>query len=194
MKKLISTCILLLKLSNTYAQEAVVIKKGVCDCPQLTELDISNLCFNVENMYEADEPEKGFTFAFEESLWRMSCAVPGVDTKEEATLKIHCMWNKYRESIRSYVHPTSIAVDKNLTKLSLDINNTAFIYMLVRKYNLDMNFLDPGDNKTFLDFVAEREEYIRSIKPVDATKADEYQKIYQLLKAHGAKHCWELTQ
>lgn len=194
MKKLISTCILLLNLSNIYAQEAVTVKKDPCDCPQLTELDIAELCFNIDEKYEADEPEKGFTFAFEESLWRMSCAVPGEDTKEEATLKIQCMWKKYREKIRCYVHPTSIAVDKNVTKLSLDINNTVFIYLLVRKYNLDMNFLDPSDNKTFLDFVSEREEYIRSMTPVDMTKADEYQKIYQLLKSNGAKHCWELNK
>ncbi|TDP00711.1 hypothetical protein [Flavobacterium sp. 245] len=193
MKNRIAICLFLVNLCCVYSQETALVKTDSCDCRhQITELDIALLCFNVEDMYEADEPEKGFTFAFEESLWKMSCAVPGVDTREEAIMKVQCMWNKYRERIRCYVHPTSIAVNKNITKFSLDINNTVFIYQAVRKYNLDMNFLDPADNKTFLDFVEEREEYFRTITPVDITKADEYQKIYQLLKTHGAKHCREL--
>jgi hypothetical protein len=194
MKKLIRLCILIVSISNIHAQEEVQKKTDVCKCNEPTEVQIAILCYNIDEKQEVDEPGKGLSFAFEESLWRMSCAVPGVDTKEEAKLKIQCMWNKYKEKIRCYVHPTSIAVNKNVTKLGLDINNTNFIYSLVSIYNLDMNFLDPDDHKTLLDFVKEREEYIRSIKPLDAAKADEYQKTYQLLKSNGAKHNWELNK
>lgn len=57
-----------------------------------------------------------------------------------------------------------------------------------------MNFIDPYDKKTLLDHLQEEEKKIRNSQPIDTGKADEYQDVYQLLKANGAKHSWELNK
>jgi hypothetical protein len=79
-------------------------------------------------------------------------------------------------------------------KFSLESGFTTILTEGIKRWNLDMNFIDPGDGKTILDFVLKQENYIRSSPPVDEDKANEYQRIYQLLRTNGAKHSWELNK
>ena len=162
-------------------------------CPAPTKRDFANVCLSIYQRLDARSPESKLGYAYQEELWSMSCARQK-DTVSEATEKIQNMWNKNRETFRCYNYPTSIASDRNVTKFSLDTGFTAFLIEAVRKYKLDMNFVDPADKLTILDFIEEREKYIRNLQPVDTPKADEYKKIYNLLKLNGAKHSWELNK
>ena len=161
-------------------------------CPAPTKESFAGVCIAMFQRSEARNPESGLGFSYQERLWQMSCAEPGKDTMELAKVKVQKMWNKYRENFRCYNFPNSIATDSNITKFSMDIGFTSFIYEAVKKYKLDMNFIDPADGKTVLDFVKEQEELIRKTPPVNTSKADEYQKIYKMLVENGAKHSWEL--
>ena len=170
-------------------------KEGVeqeFNCPEPTRDSFIGVCISIYQKENAIESSTNFGYRYQEELWELSCVNAKIDSPELVKLKIQQMWNKNRETFRCYNYPTSIASDRNVTKFSLDTGFTAFLIEAVRKYKLDMNFLDPADKLTILDFIEEREKYIRNLQPVDTPKADEYQKIYNLLKTNGAKHSWEL--
>lgn len=167
-------------------------QSGEEKCPAARREGISGICTAMYQQYAAIDPDNGLGFSYQEMLWQISCAKAGKDSLESARAKIKKMWNKNKENFRCYNFPTSIATDLNILKFSLDIGFTSFIYEAVKKYKLDMNFIDPADGKTVLDFVKEQEELIRKTPPVNTSKADEYQKIYKMLVENGAKHNWEL--
>ena len=163
-------------------------------CPAPTKEQFKSICVSMYQRDEALNPDNGLAFSYQEKLWKISCAEPGTDPINIAKLKIQKMWNKHRESFRCFGFPSTIATDMNITKFSLDTGFTSFIYEAVKKYKLDMNFLDPADGKTVLDFVKEQEELIRRTPPVNTLKADEYQRIYKMLLENGAKHSWEISK
>lgn len=120
-------------------------------------------------------------------MWKISCAKDGVDDLQTARKKIQCMWNKYRTSIACDFPGLSVPKG-NIVKSSLEINFSVFLYDAVKDYKLDMNFKDPVDNRTILDFIKDQIAYIKK-SPVDMSmKINEYEHLYKLLKDNGAKH------
>jgi hypothetical protein len=106
---------------------------------------------------------------------------------QTARKKIQCMWNKYRTSIACDLPGLSVPKG-NIAKASLEINFSYFLYEAVKDYKLDMNFKDPVDNRTILDFIKDEIAFIKK-SPSDMTmKINEYESLYKLLKDNGAKH------
>nr|WP_315197477.1 hypothetical protein [uncultured Flavobacterium sp.] len=194
MKKLITICILLVNLSTIYAQEAASAKTDVYDCSEPTKDDFKSICTSMYQRYEAHNQDNGLGFSYQEELWNISCATPGIDPLDIGRTKIQKMWIKYRQNFRCYGFPSTIATDMNILKFSLDTGFTSFIYEVVKKYKLDVNFIDPADGKTILDWIKEQEELIRKRPPINTLKADEYQTIYKMLRTNGAKHSSELNK
>ena len=188
MKKLILLLIIIGLQSFCFAQN------DSNECPAPTKEDFIGLCVSIYEKQMANIPKPGVSYGYQETLWEMSCAKPGFDTIETAKVKIQKMWNKHRESMRCYGYPGFTASEDNIAKFSAESGFTTFLTEAVKRYNLDMNFIDPGDGKTVLDFIKEQETYVRSTPRIDTAKADEYQRIYQLLKSKGAKHRRELNQ
>jgi hypothetical protein len=183
MKNIITICLLVTSVMTSQAQEK---KVEDCDCPEPTQADFMELCNEVyEQKASSDESE--LSFKYQEVLWKMSCAKDGVDDLETARKKIQCMWNKYRTKI-SCDYPNLSVPKGNITKACLEINFSAFLFNSVKDYKLDMNFKDPIDNKTILDFL--RDQVIRLNKsPIDMVmKINEYESLYKYLKDNGAKH------
>ena len=168
------------------------VTEEVDECPAPTKEQISYVCSSMYDRKEAKNPSPAIGFEYQEILWEMSCAKPGADKLDAARTKIQKMWMKNRESFRCYNYPTLFSSEKNIAKFSLDTGFTTFLSESVKRYKLDMNFIDPGDKKTVLDFIQEREKEIRNSPPVDTGKADEYGRMYDLLKSNGAKHAKEL--
>mgnify|MGYP002633082825 CR=1 FL=1 len=172
-----------------YTNEGV---EEVFNCPKPSKENLNNVCVGIYVKMDARDPDSDFNYSFQEELWKISCAKPGIDILETARIKIQLMWNENREYFRCYGYPNSIATDKNVTKFSLDSGFTTFLVEGVRKYQLDMNFIDPEDSKTILDYIEKREKEIRNSPPVDTPRADQYKRIYNLLRSNGAKHGSEL--
>lgn len=193
MKKLTTFLILLANLIACQAQETASAKTDVCDCPEPTSEQLSNICMDLFNRYES-EVSTDLSYRYQEKLWEISCADIQKDDLNTARLKIQCMWLKNRERFRCYNFPVSIATDHNILKFSIDNGFSGFIVEASRKYKLDLNFIDPKDNKTVLDFLSEQEKLIRNTLPVNIEKADEYQRIYKMIRANGAKHSWEINK
>lgn len=170
--------------------EIETITKTVQDCPEPSKNDFEIVCDNVyTKKVSGDETE--LNFKYQETLWRMSCAKDGVDNLEEARKKIQVMWNKYRTSF-SCDYPGLRVPKGNVTKMSVDTGFTTFIMDAVKEYKLDMNFKDPIDGKTILDFISDE---ISSLKksPVNmADKIKEYESLYKVLQANGAKNSRDL--
>jgi hypothetical protein len=165
------------------------VTEKVKECPTPTKNQFFNLC---QNLYDK-EPYDGsgpFGYAYQEDLWDISCAKP-TDSFEVAKVKIQTMWNKHRENFRCY-NTTSAANEKNIAKFSIDSGFTVFISEAVKKYNLDMNFKDPADNKTVLDFLKDQETIISNTPPVNEAKIIEYRRLYKMLETSGAKRAKDL--
>jgi hypothetical protein len=188
MKKLLIICLLVTTAFTSQAQEEKKVED--CDCPEPTKVDISDLCYEIYKKKAAsDDSELSYKYA--EVLWRISCAKDGVDNLETARKKIQCMWNKYRTMFSCDLPGTSVPKG-NITKFSLDINFSVFLLDAVKDYKLDMNFKDPVDNRTILDFIKDEIAFIKK-SPSDMTmKINEYERLYKLLKDNGAKHGKEL--
>ena len=183
MKKLIPLFLFLLIALSSQAQEK---KAAVCDCPQPTRADFAILCNEVYERKPSSE-ESELAYRYQQELWRMSCALEGIDNMETARKKIQCMWNKNRKSF-SCDYPGMTVPGGNITMFSLEANFPEFLRDAVKDYKLDMNFKDPKDDRTILDFV--RDKIIQMKKsPVNLTaNIQEYEDIYKMLQDHGAKH------
>ncbi len=165
--------------------------KDDCDCPEPTKEQFSKVCVSIYQKSGAHDPTYA-SFSYQENLWRLACVDPAKDSKAEKARKIQCMWNKYRTLFRCYGYPTSIASDANVIKFSMDTGFTPFIYESIRYNKLDMNFIDPADGKTPLDWMQERITWIQNSHPVDVRKLEEYKRYYKLFRDNGAKHANEL--
>ena len=187
MKKLITLCLLLTTVFTSQAQEK---QTDVCDCPEPTKEQFGNVCQAIydKEVYEGSAP---FSYVYQEILWEISCANPN-ESLELAKIKIKCMWNKYRQNFRCYGYPDSVATERNIAKFSVDTGFTAFTSEAVKKYNLDMNFKDPADNKTVVDFIKDQIRIIRDTPPVNNAKVTEYERLYNMLVKYGAKHAKDL--
>ena len=191
MKKLTTFLILLANLITCQAQETSSVKKDICDCPEPTRDQFMGICNSIYRKENASD-ESGLSYQYQERLYEISCVKTGVDSKEIVAMKIQCMWNKYREKFRCYVFANVAVPEGNVLKFAMDTGFSTFLVSAVKKYNLDMNFLDPADNKTIMDFL--KENYDSYKKDSYTEKADEYLRIYELLKANGAKHASELNK
>ncbi|GAB3310122.1 hypothetical protein [Hymenobacter tenuis] len=177
------------------AQAQSAAAKEPCDCPPPTARQFSDVCVDLYRGAAASNQEwEDVRFGWEEDLWKMSCATPGVDTPEQAKTKIKCMWNKYRESFRCYDYTGTVASEKNITKMATDIGRREFVQIALRTYQLDMNFVDPADKKTLLDFVVERKATLGKQMPLNEHEIESYEKLRLLLVKHGAKQAKELRR
>jgi hypothetical protein len=117
----------------------------------------------------------------------MSCAKEGVDDMETARKKIPCMWNKNRKFF-SCDYPGMMVPKGNITKFSLEASFPDFLITAAKDYKLDMNFKDPQDDRTILDFVRDKIIQMKN-SPVDMTlRIQEYERLYKMLQENGAKH------
>ena len=167
-------------------------KEGVeqeFNCPEPTRDNFTNVC---NSIYERKESESKFGDKYLEDLWMISCVTSSIDNDEVAKIKIQTMWNKYRKKFRCYGYTGVSVSDANIAKFSIDTGFSSFLIFVTKKYQLDMNFVDPADDKTLLDFLKMQSESYKNSSY--STKYDEYNRIYNLLRSNGAKHSWELNQ
>ena len=186
MKNLLTICVLLATAFTSQAQEK---KVEVCDCPKPTRNQFMGICNAVYDKADGNE-DLGIGYKYQELLWEISCAHPKKDSPEEAIKKIQCMWNNNRENFRCYKYDGVSVPDGNVLKFSMDSGFSTFLVTAVKKYKLDMNFKDPTDDETIMDFLKFHMERYRTNG--NTVKVEEYERIYKLYKDNGAKHAKDL--
>lgn len=158
-------------------------------CPKPTENMFLTVCNSI-NASKLATDETNFSYKYQEDLWKMSCAEVGKDTSETAKQKIQIMWNTYRTEFKCPGGVTDSIHNGNVTKYAMDNQFSTFVVYSIKKYELDMNFIDPRDGKTLLDFVEEQLEMWK--KTSFTSKTNEYQRVYDLLIKTGAKRAKDL--
>ena len=196
MKKTLTICLLIAITITSHGQpminqtsDTAVGKVSVWDCPEPTISQITCVC---NSIYDKKGPTQvtGFGYKYQEDLWEMSCAVPGIDTEEQAIKKIQAMWMKCRVKFRCYKYIGVSVSDGNVAKFAMDLDFSTFLVTAVKRYKLDMNFIDPADGKTIMDFLDI--QYKSNSKAGSTDKAEEYLRLYKLLEKHGSKHAKDL--
>ena len=173
-------------------EDTIITSKDIlCDCPEPTKSQYLFVCMSG---YEGETGDEGSTFGFkfQEHLWKMSCADPLKDSNEIAYGKIRCMWNKYREHFLCVGYTGVMSDGNNITKFSIETGFPTFVIQAVKRYNLDLNFKDPTDGKTIMDFLKDEMIRYEAMTGDYSYKIKEYQRLYTLLKTYGVKHANEL--
>lgn len=165
------------------------VTKKVEPCPKPTKNSFTNLC---NSLYSSTPGMPGGKFGdkYQEDLWAMSCADIDKDTIETAKVKIQKMWNENRVDFRCYGYSGVTVKDANVAKFSMDIGFSTFLVIAAKRYQLDMNFIDPADGKSLMDFLKTQRESYRGT--AYAGKFEEYDRLYKLFEATGAKHAKDL--
>lgn len=165
-----------------------------CHCPPPSKLHISTIGSSLYQKEMASTPRIGMAYGYQEYLWEISCVDVKNDSLEEAIKKVRSMWSIYRELIIAPPIPNSVATDKSILKFSVDVGFTTMFTELLRRYKVDVNFVDPKDGYTILDFIEDRIQHVRNSPPVDVEKLQEFEMYVQMLKERGVQHYYEIKR
>lgn len=123
-----------------------------------TRDEINLLCTNISDHSKDADTSSDFVDLYERTLWKISGALVGMDTPAVAAAKVRAMWNEYHDVFKC---DTEGLRHGNVLKYAIHSNNFGFVLTLASHYGGTLNFADPADGKTVLDWVrdgvAERE-------------------------------------
>ena len=150
------------------------------DCPEPTRTDINVFCDCIEAQETPTlEDRANFEFSYERRLMDMACVDLTKDSREVATEKISKWWDKYKTKFGC----TSISFNisnGSILKFSVLMGFKPFIAKIVGTYEMDINFIDPADNRNLWDYV--NDELKEATKNLGAGHSRvEYLKQYQIL-------------
>jgi hypothetical protein len=130
-------------------------------------------------------PEGQGFYDFEARMWARAGVMPS-DTPEQVRDKMQRYWLTDRSNMGCTQLGFSIK-EGNVMKLAIERNSKHVVNDFIRRWNLDMNFIDPADGKTVLDYT-EAELVKNRGTPIEPT----LQRYRDLLVRTGAKHASEL--
>ena len=171
---------------NNLAELTTVAEKVVePECKMATREQFKGLCNSIKKEETGRNPKiKGARY--HEELWRLACADPMKDSAEQAKIKINKMWNVHKKEFRCWGYTDVSVSDGNVLKFSMDVGFSEFVKNVVETYDFDLNFEDPADGLTILDFVKRRIGDFQKKK--DEDKVEEFEEVYAYLLTKGAKH------
>src|SRR4028118_681289 len=114
-------------------------------CPEPTAQQYLDLC---QSGYDKEPPAErsGSSFRFQDDFKNLACVEPN-DNSEIVAEKMQAMWNKHRAKVICTGFEGVLSSGANILKFSLETGFPTFIIDAVKKYKLDLNFIDPFDGK-----------------------------------------------
>lgn len=158
------------------------------DCPEMTEANFAGICSAIKDRTEAS-PESKLSYKYQEKLYKASCTEFTADPKV-ANKRIQKLWNANKEKFACKNFNNVSIADGNLLKFSIDTGFPEFLTFSVLEYNLDVNFKDPADGRTIMDFIKWQLE--RHRKSGNKEMIEDYEDAQKVLKEYGAKESSEL--
>jgi hypothetical protein len=122
-------------------------------CPAPEKVDYAKICSYSRDKKLAPEDSE-LNYLFEQQILKMSCATEGKDSPQAIKQKTSIMWNTYRTKFACDSLEFNVP-NGNILKFSMNFNFPDFIYTMVNTYDLDMDFKDPADNKTIIEYLDE---------------------------------------
>jgi hypothetical protein len=155
-------------------------------CPAPKASDYKSFCDSIAAKEKPIGNDlKFFDFAYEKRLMTLSCADIEKDGKEAATEKVGKMWTKYNKSFKC--QSSAFNVEKgNILKFALTQNFTPFLETIVSTYNLDINFVDPADQRNLMDYVNDELKVAISVQGPTHPRVKVLKEYKELLEGLGA--------
>ena len=153
------------------------------NCPNNHQIDM--LCSLIHNKLEESDLKSPHLFRYQTVIMKAACTNPDVDSPAEVRRKIQAFWRRYSDEL--VCDSLSFTVQKgNIIKFAVDRRFDEFLADVV-DWQIDLNRIDPGDNRTVLDFIKHEEQRFKGT--VIEAKMKTY---YRRLRQAGAKHRSEL--
>ncbi len=128
---------------------------------------------------------------YKDHLMKMSCVDKTKDSQITANTKIKHTWDNYKKDF--YCNDEGFTVkDGNILKYSVYQDFPVFVEGVVKVFNLDINFKDPADGKTVMDYLQDEiKAYKKLVNSKD--KVVQLESIYKQFRNDlKAKHAHEL--
>lgn len=150
-------------------------------CAKAEKLD--NLCVDIAERVE--EPiESPFAYRYERLVHEAACADPEKDSEDLINRKIQSMWVKLDPKCNN----ANFDVPRgSVLKYSILTRNYDFISLAAEIWKVNLNAIDPSDNRTLLDYIQKEAERNKGTKAETILKG-----YYKTLRDLGAKHRNEL--
>jgi hypothetical protein len=131
-------------------------------------------------------PGSPYNYMYEQQIEEAACVRPG-DSEEVVSAKVRRMWKQLEDPyLKCNVANFDVAFG-NVLKYSFSGRNFDFLNTVVEVWKVDLNSVDPTDNRTLLDYVK---------KEIDLARNTRYEErltyYYKFLRKNGAKHRSEL--
>lgn len=146
---------------------------------------VKNLCMYVSGQSIDPEPVGNYKYTYQRKMLEASCVDIGKDSKEEIAKKVSAMW----QQMEGQFVCNSLQFDVqngNILKMAAINSFDSFIDDAIT-WKVNLNRVDPSDNRTVLDYLKYH---------MERTKGGEIEKklkfYYDQLRKAGAKHKSEL--
>lgn len=147
---------------------------------------INTLCDYVDSHLPEAEGSP-YRYRYQTIIMQASCVNP-TDSKEVIQEKVNAFWRKYENRLTCEVANFGVR-NGNLIKYAIRKNFDSFIVDVSRNWKVNLNRVDPSDQKTVLDFVYD-ELAIEEAR--GSALANRLRTYANFLKANGAKRKSEL--
>jgi len=129
---------------------------------------------------------ENFDWAFETRILNMA-GIAFKDAHTDASMKIlNDFWNKYKTRFSHW--STSFNIENgNILKFAITQNFTPFLETIVSTYQLDINFIDPADNRNVVDYVNDELEIAITSQGATHPRVKVLKEYKQLLEDLGGK-------
>lgn len=126
-------------------------EEGTCPAPEVN--DFLAICVDIGSKAKVPSNEQDYyEYTYEKRLFKISCANPITDSDIHAKEKIQKMWNIYKKNFKCNTVGFNLQ-NGNILKFSIAQNMPDVVETFASSYGLDINFVDPVDNKNVLDYV-----------------------------------------
>jgi hypothetical protein len=161
--------------------ELVEVTSKVEDCPKPSDDMFEKMCDLVARK----------DVSYKDHLMKMSCADKKKDSQVSVNTKIKQTWDTYRKDF--YCSEDGFAVKEgNILKYSVYHGFPTFVNGIVKHYDLDINFKDPADGKTVLDYIQSEIVMFKKLGSLPS-KVKELEELYQDFRINlKAKHASEI--
>jgi len=134
------------------------------ECP--AAINVAALCNEVNDMLQPPGLPDGLRYGYQYRI-RTSACVVSADPPQVVQSKIRDFWKRRQSSLTCNLLGFSVR-NGSILKLALERDNMAFLDDAVRRWKVDLNYVDAADNRTVLDYA--QDELVRtkgtSIEPL----------------------------
>lgn len=137
-------------------------------CPNVAKL--ATICDSLASRIGDSKPDSPYQFLYQRKIYEAACADPAKDSPEEVKAKVQAMWAAAEDKLVCDSSNFEVG-NGNILKYAMALKIYSFIDEAVKKWGVNLNRIDPVDNRTLLDYVemlqarykGSEEEYIIGI-------------------------------